>query len=176
MEEAVEALGQASEEEEAEPDTTGDEIRKGDGRVLVLSGEAGVGKTALLEYVRDRAFGCRIVSVAGIQSEMELAFAGLHQLCSSMLYRLERLPEPQRDALRTAFGIRGGPAPDLFLVGLAVLSLLAEIADEQPIVCLVDDVQWLDQASSLTLAFVARRLLAERVGMVFATRDEAGDH
>lgn len=153
-----------------------DAVRTGGGRVLVLSGEAGVGKTALLEYARDRAFGCRIVSVAGVQSEMELAFAGLHQLCSSMLDRLERLPEPQRDALTTAFGIRGGPAPDLFLVGLAVLSLLAEIAEEQSLICLVDDVQWLDQASSLTLAFVARRLLAERIGMVFATRDEAEEH
>src|SRR5437016_6133813 len=97
-----------------------DAVRTGDSRVLVLSGEAGVGKTALLEYARDRAFGCRVASVSGIQSEMELAFAGLHQLCSSMLDRLERLPEPQRDALTTACGIRAGPAPDLFLVGLGV--------------------------------------------------------
>ncbi|HEV3354073.1 MAG TPA: AAA family ATPase [Acidimicrobiales bacterium] len=151
-------------------------VRTGDGRVVVLSGEPGVGKTALLEYARDQAFGCRVASVSGIQSEMELAFAGLHQLCSSMLDRLERLPEPQQDALTTACGIRAGPPPDLFLVGLGVLSLLAEVAEEQPLVCLVDDVQWLDRASSLTLAFVARRLLAERIGMVFATRDDAQAH
>ena len=110
---------------------------------------------------------------AGVQSEMELAFAGLHQLCAPMLDRLERLPGPQRDALGTAFGLTAGHAPDRFLVGLAVLSLLAEVAEERPLVCLVDDAQWLDRASAQALAFVARRLLAESVGVVFAVRADA---
>ena len=141
---------------------------------LVLRGEAGVGKTALLEYLLERASGCRIARAAGVESEMELAFAGLHQLCAPMLDRLERLPGPQGDALGTAFGLREGDAPDRFLVGLAVLSLLSEVAEEQPLVCVVDDAQWLDQASAQVLAFVARRLLAESVAMVFAVR-ESGD-
>src|SRR5881409_180449 len=102
---------------------------------------------------------------------MELAFAGLHQLCAPMLDRLERLPGPQRDALGAAFGLSAGHAPDRFLVGLAVLSLLAEVAEESPLVCLVDDAQWLDRASAQALAFVARRLLAERIAMVFTVRE-----
>ena len=146
-------------------------VRAGESSVLVLRGEAGVGKTALLEYVAERASGCRIARAAGVESEMELAFAGLHQLCAPMLDRLDRLPGPQRDALRVAFGLEDGDAPDRFLVGLAVLSLLAEAAEEQPLVCLVDDAQWLDRASAQTLAFVARRLLAERIAMVFAVRE-----
>jgi DNA-binding CsgD family transcriptional regulator len=145
-------------------------IRAGESSVLVVRGGEGVGKTALLEYVAERASGCRIVRVAGVESEIELAFAGLYQLCAPMLGGLDALPGPQRDALRVAFGLQGGTAPDRFLVALAVLSLLAEAAEAQPLVCLVDDAQWLDRASAQTLAFVARRLLAERIGMVFAVR------
>ena len=109
------------------------DVRRGESRSLVLRGEAGVGKTALLEYVAARASGCRIVRAAGVQSEMELAFAGLHQLCAPMLDRLERLPGPQRDALGTAFGLSAGQAPDRFLVGLALLGLLSEVAEERPL-------------------------------------------
>ena len=145
-------------------------VRAGESRALVVRGEPGVGKTALLEYVVEQASGCRVVRAAGVQSEMELAFAGLHQLLAPMLDRLERLPVPQRDALRTAFGVSPGPAPDRFFVGLAVLSLLSEVAEEQPLICLVDDEQWLDRASAQVLAFVARRLEAESVGLVFAAR------
>ncbi|HYZ57467.1 MAG TPA: AAA family ATPase [Streptosporangiaceae bacterium] len=147
-----------------------DAVRAGEGQALVVRGEPGVGKTALLDYVAGQASGLRVARAVGVQSEMELAFAGLHQLCAPMLDRLERLPGPQRDALRTAFGVSAGPAPDRFLVGLAVLSLLSEVAGEQPLVCLVDDQQWLDRASAQVLAFVARRLAAEPVGVVFAAR------
>jgi DNA-binding CsgD family transcriptional regulator len=150
-------------------------VRAGQSRVLVLRGEAGVGKTALLDYVAAAAPGCRIARIAGVESEMELAFAGLHALCAAMLGRLERLPGPQRDALGTALGLTAGPPPDRFLVGLAVLSLLADVADEQPLVCIVDDAQWLDQVSAQTLAFVARRLLAERVALVFAWREPSDE-
>jgi DNA-binding CsgD family transcriptional regulator len=145
-------------------------VRAGQSRVLVLRGEAGVGKTALLRHLTDAADGCRIARAAGIESEMELPFAGLHALCAPMLGRLRHLPTPQRDALSTAFGLSAGSTPDRFLVGLAVLSLLADAAEEQPLVCIVDDAQWLDRVSAQTLAFVARRLLAERVGLVFALR------
>jgi len=127
----------------------------------------------LLEYVVDHAKGCRVARAAGVQAEMELAFAGLHQLCVPMLDRLERLPNPQRDALGAAFGLTTGHAPDRFLVGLAVLSLLAEVAEERPLVCLIDDAQWLDRASAQALGFVARRLLAESVGVIFAVRTGA---
>jgi AAA ATPase domain len=152
-------------------------VRAGESAVVVVRGEAGVGKTALLEYVAERASRCRIVRVAGVESEMELAFAGLHQVCVPMLDGLDGLPGPQRDALRVAFGLRDGAAPNRFLVALAVLSLLAEAAEVEPLVCLVDDAQWLDRASAQTLAFVARRLLAERIVMVFAVRepDDAGE-
>jgi hypothetical protein len=143
--------------------------------VLVLRGEAGIGKTALLEYLLDRASGCRIARVAGIESEIELAFAGLQQVCAPMLGRVECLPVPQREAVSTAFGLSAGHAPDRFLVGLAVLTLLADVAEEQPLVCLIDDAQWLDRASAQTLAFVARRLLAESVALVFATRPGGDD-
>src|SRR4051794_14864075 len=149
-------------------------VRGGQSRVLVLRGEAGVGKTALLRHLSAAAKGCRIARAAGVESEMELAFAGLHALCAPMLGRLDVLPRPQRDALSTAFGLSSGPPPDRFLVGLAVLGLLADAAEAQPLVCIVDDAQWLDRVSAQTLAFVARRLLAERVGLVFAVR-EAGD-
>ena len=149
------------------------ETRSGRGGALVLRGEAGVGKTALLEYLVDRALdaGSRVARATGVESEMELAFAGLHQLCAPLLDRLERLPGPQREALCVAFGMRDGLAPERFFVGLATLGLLAEAAREQPLVCVVDDAQWLDGASAQVLAFVARRLLAESVALVFAARD-----
>ena len=148
-----------------------DAIRRGEGRSLVIRGEAGIGKTALLEYLVRSASDLTVLRAVGVESEMELAYAGLHQLCASLLDRLDRLPIPQRQALEIVYGLSAGEAPDRFLVGLAVLSLLSEVADERPILCLVDDAQWLDRASALTLAFVARRLLAERVGVVFAARE-----
>ena len=148
------------------------DVRSGRGRALVVRGEAGVGKSALLEYVAAAATGMRVARAAGVESEMELAFAGLHQLCAPLTGRLEGLPVPQRDALGVAFGLRAGAAPDRFLVGLAVLTLLAEVAEEErPLLCVVDDVQWLDRASAQALAFAARRLLAEPVGLVFAARE-----
>jgi len=151
-----------------------EDVRGGQSRVLILRGDAGVGKTALLDYLVVSASGCRIARSAGVESEMELAFAGLHQLCAPLLSHLAHLPGPQRDALGTAFGLTAGAAADRFLVGLAVLSLLSRIAEERPLVCLVDDAQWLDRASAQVLAFVARRLLAESMALVFAVR-EAGE-
>ena len=147
-----------------------DAMRAGGSRVLVVHGEPGVGKSALLEYLAGRAAGCRVVRVVGVQSEMELAFAGLHQLCTPLLEHLEGLPVPQREALRVAFALSAGPAPDRFVVGLAVLGLVSEAAGERPLVCLVEDQQWLDRASAQALGFVARRLGAEPVGLVFAAR------
>jgi DNA-binding CsgD family transcriptional regulator len=143
----------------------------GESQVLVLRGEAGVGKTALLDWTARRATAFHRIAVAGVESDMELAYAGLQQLCAPLLRHLDVLPEPQRGALDVAFGRDAGDAPDRFLVGLAVLSLMAVAADEQPLLCVVDDAQWLDQVSLQTLAFVARRLLAEPVAMVFAVRD-----
>jgi hypothetical protein len=148
----------------------------GTSRVVVLRGEAGVGKSALLRYAGERASGWRRVSVVGVEAEMELAYSGLHQLCAPMLANLESLPAPQRDALATVFGISSGTAPDPFLVGLATLTLLAEEAERLPLLCLVDDAQWLDQASAQILGFVSRRLLAERVALVAAARTGAGEH
>jgi DNA-binding CsgD family transcriptional regulator len=148
-------------------------IRRGDSRSLVLRGEAGIGKTALLDYLVDSGSALTVVRAAGVQSEIELAFASLHQLCGPMLDRVEVLPTPQRQTLEIVFGVGAGDAPDQFLVGLAVLSLFSEVAEERPLLCVVDDAQWLDQASALTLAFVARRLQAEPVGIVLAER-EAG--
>ena len=150
-------------------------VRTGESRALIVRGEPGVGKTALLDYAVERASGCRVERAVGVQSEMELAFAGLHQLLAPMLDRLERLPGPQSDALRMAFGISAGSAPDRFFVALAVLSLLSDVAEERPLICLVDDAQWLDRASSQALAFVARRLEAESVGLVFAARGTSDD-
>jgi DNA-binding CsgD family transcriptional regulator len=150
-------------------------VRGGESRALVVHGEPGVGKTALLEYLAGQASGCRVAHAGGVQSEMELAFAVLHQLCAPMLDRLERLPAPQRDALQTAFGLSAGPAPDRFLIGLAALGLLSEMAGERPLVCIVDDEQWLDSASAQVLAFVARRLGTESVGLVFGARVPTGD-
>jgi DNA-binding CsgD family transcriptional regulator len=145
-------------------------VRAGGSRVLVVRGEPGVGKSALLDYLAGRAAGCRVVRAAGVESEMELAFAGLHQMLAPVLDRADRLPVPQRDALRTAFGLSAGPVPDRFLVGLAALGLLSEVAAERPLLCVVDDEQWLDRASAQALGFAARRLAAEPVGLVFATR------
>jgi DNA-binding CsgD family transcriptional regulator len=149
--------------------------RAGRSGVLVMRGEAGIGKSALLRFLAERAADDRIARATGVESEMELAFAGLHQLCAPMLDHLDHLPGPQRDALSTAFGLSDGGAPDRFLVGLAVLSLLADVAEERPLVCLVDDAQWLDQASAQTLTFVARRLLAEPIALVFAARTGGQD-
>ena len=136
-----------------------------------MRGEPGVGKTALLEDAIESAAGLRVARVAGVESEMELAFAALQQLCAPMLDKLAGLPDPQRDALGVAFGLSTGAAPDRFLVGLAALSLLSEVAEQQPLLCVIDDAQWLDRASAQALAFVARRLLAEPVALVFATRE-----
>jgi DNA-binding CsgD family transcriptional regulator len=146
-------------------------VRAGASRVLVVRGEPGVGKSALLELVAARASGFRVVRVSGVQSEMELAFAGLHQLLGPILGQSGRLPAPQRNALQTALGVSTGPAPNLFLVGLAVLGLLSEEAAQQPLLCVIDDEQWLDQASAQALGFAARRMSAESIGMVFAARD-----
>jgi DNA-binding CsgD family transcriptional regulator len=146
-------------------------VRSGESRALVLRGEPGVGKTALLDYAIGSAPDLRVLRAVGVESEMELAFASLQQLCVPMLGRLGRLPGPQQDALGVAFGLSGGQAPDQFLVGLAALSLLSEVAEERPVLCAVDDAQWLDEASALALAFVARRLLAESVAIVFVTRE-----
>ena len=133
-------------------------VQSGMSRALVLPGEAGIGKSALLEYLIEEASRCRVIRAVGVQADSELAFAGLHQLCTPLLDRLDRIPGPQRDALDTAFGLRAGPPPERFLMGLAVLSLLAEAATERPVVCVIDDAQWLDRASAQTLGFVARRL------------------
>jgi DNA-binding CsgD family transcriptional regulator len=146
-------------------------IGRGESRSLVLRGEAGIGKTALLEYLIASAPDATVVRAVGVQSDMELAFASLHQLCGPLLDRLEGLPAPQRQAMEIVFGLTAGEAPDRFVVGLAVLSLFSEVAEQRPLLCVVDDAQWLDQASALTLAFVARRLLAEPVAIVFAARE-----
>ncbi len=151
-------------------------IRAGESRALVLRGEPGVGKSVLLEHLVQRATGCRVARAAGVQSEAELAFAGLHQLCAPLLHCVQRIPPPQQSALWTAFGRSAGTPPDRLLIGLSVLSLLSEAAEERPLVCVVDDVQWLDRASAEALAFVARRLLAESVALVFAARDSGAEH
>jgi DNA-binding CsgD family transcriptional regulator len=153
------------------------EVRAGHSRALVVRGEAGIGKTALLTYAAETAPDFQVARASGVESEMELPFAALQQLCGRMMSRLDRLPGPQRDALGVAFGLRSGAAPDRFLVGLAVLGLLSEVAAEQPLLCLIDDVQWLDQASVQALAFVARRLDTESVAVIFGTRHPgpAGD-
>jgi len=152
-------------------DSLMEDLRSGRGRALVVHGEAGVGKSALLEYAAGAAPDLRVARAVGVESEMELAFAGVHQLCAPLLDRLARLPAPQRDALGIAFGLRSGGAPDRFLVGVAVLTLLSEAAEDRPLLCLVDDAQWLDRASAQVLVFVARRLLAAPVGLLSAARD-----
>ncbi len=166
-------LGRASERQAL--DGLLENVRGGQSAVLVVRGEAGVGKTALLHHCARQASGFRVARVAGVESEMELPFAGLHQLCAPMLERVDALPEPQRAALCVALGLASGPAPDRFLVALATLSLLAEVASQRPLLCLVDDAQWLDAASAQVLGFVARRLLAESVATVFAVRSPADE-
>jgi DNA-binding CsgD family transcriptional regulator/tetratricopeptide (TPR) repeat protein len=150
------------------------DARAGHSRVAVLRGEAGVGKSALLGYLSDQVEGWHVATAVGVESEMELDYSGLHQLCAPMLAHLDPLPIPQRDALATVFGLSVGSAPDRFLVGLATLTLFAEVAEEQPLVCIVDDAQWLDRTSALILGFVARRLLAEQVALVCAARTGVG--
>ncbi len=148
--------------------------RGGDGGVLVVHGEPGVGKTALLEWTVEEGRQLRVLRTVGVEGEMELAFAALQQLCAPILDRAERLPDPQHNALSVAFGLSAGHAPNPFLVGLAALGLLSEASGERPLLCVVDDAQWLDRASARALAFVARRLLAEKIAFVFAAR-EPGD-
>jgi DNA-binding CsgD family transcriptional regulator len=150
-------------------------ILRRQGRSLVLRGEAGIGKTALLDDLVESASDLRVLRAMGVESEMELPFSGLHQLCAPVLDRLARLPTPQRQALEIVFGLSAGSPPDRFLVALAVLSLFSEVAEDGPLLCVMDDAQWLDQASAVTLAFVARRLLAEPVGIVFAAREPGGE-
>ena len=142
----------------------------------MLRGDAGAGKSALLNFVAERATGWRVASAVGVESEMELAYGGLHQLCAPMLDHADQLPTPQRDALGTVFGLLAGEPPDRFLVGLATLTLLAEVADDrQPLLCVIDDVQWLDAASAQIVLFIARRFLAERIVLVCAARSGVGD-
>ena len=150
------------------------DVRAGHSRALVVRGEPGIGKTALLNHAAGAAADFQVAQGDGVESEMELPYSTLQQLCARMLHRLDRLPPPQRDALSVALGLQSGSAPDRFLVGLAVLGLLSEVAAEQPLLCLIDDAQWLDQTSAQALAFVARRLDAESVAVIFGTRDRAG--
>ena len=152
------------------------QVREGESAVLVIRGEAGIGKTALLRYVADHASGFRVVQVTGAEAEMELPFAGTHQLCAPLLDQLDALPQPQRDALNVALGLASGDVPERFLVGLAVLGLLSASAEERPLLCLVEDAQWLDAASGMVLGFVARRLLAESVAFVVAVREPTARH
>ena len=166
-------LGRRAECEELDRLLT--DARAGHSRVVVLRGEAGVGKSALLGHVAEQLAGWHAARAVGVESEMELAYSGLHQLCAPMLNHLERLPAPQREALATVFGRSSGPAPDRFLVSLATLTLFAEVAEIQPLICIVDDAQWLDPASAQVLGFVARRLLAERVAIVCAVRASADE-
>ena len=149
-------------------------LREGAARVWVVRGEAGIGKSVLLEYADAQASGVTVTRARGIEADMELPYASLHQLCAPFLAEIEELPEPQRDALHVAFGMAAGDPPDRFLVGLAVLSLLTRASETRPVLVVVDDAQWLDQVSLQTLEFVARRLLAEAVAMVFAVRDPEG--
>src|SRR4051812_10582740 len=146
-------------------------VRDGQSGVLVIRGEAGIGKTALLRYTARHASGFRVAQVTGAEAEMELPYAGIHQLCAPLLDRLDALAQPQQDALNVALGRASGDVPDRFLVGLAVLGLLSAAAEERPLLCLVEDSQWLDDASGLILGFIARRLLAESVAIVAAVRD-----
>src|SRR4051794_8427387 len=147
------------------------QVREGQSAVLVIRGEPGIGKTALLRYAARHASGFRVAQVTGAEAEMELPFAGIHQLCAPLLDQLDALPQPQQDALNVALGLASGDVPNRFLVGLAVLGLLSAAAEERPLLCLVEDAQWLDDASGVILGFVARRLLAESVALVVAVRE-----
>src|SRR4051794_2093345 len=162
-------LDRTSEREEV--DSVLAHVREGQSAVLVVRGEAGIGKTALLRYAARHASGFRVGQVTGVEAEMELPFAGIQQVCVPVLDHLEGLPQPQRDALNVALGLASGDAPERFLVGLAVLGLLSAAAEQRPLLCLVEDAQWLDAASGMILGFVARRLLAESVAMVVTARE-----
>src|SRR5687767_8042237 len=151
-------------------------VRGGRSAVLVIRGEAGIGKTALLRYAARQASGFRVAQVTGMEAEMELPFAGIHQLCAPLLDQLDALPQPQQDALNVALGLASGDVPDRFLVGLAVLGLLSAAAEERPLLCLVEDAHWLDAASGLILGFIARRLLAESVAIVVGVREPNTGH
>src|SRR3954453_12204017 len=151
-------------------------VRGGQSAVLVIRGDAGVGKTALLRHAAERASGFRVAQIAGVEWEMELPYAGLHQLCTPMLDRLDALPQPQQVALRVALGLEPGDPPDRFLVALAALGLMSATAEERPLFCVVDDFQWLDDATAQVVGFVARRLLAESVALVLAVREPSGEH
>jgi DNA-binding CsgD family transcriptional regulator len=146
------------------------QVRDGASAALVVRGEPGIGKSAILDYAAQAAAGFLIVAVTGIESEMEVAFAALQQACAPLTKHLGQLPPPQAEALRVALGLSSSAPPDRFLAGLGVLSLAAEAADAQPVLCLIDDAQWIDQTSLQALAFAARRLYGESVAMIFATR------
>jgi hypothetical protein len=148
--------------------------RAGQGGVLVLRGEPGIGKSALLNYAVQAAVGFTVTHAAGVQSEIEVAFAALHQVCLPFMDGVAQLPEPQRDVLRVAFGLSSGAAPNRLLVGLAILNLLSDAARSRPVLCVVDDAQWLDHSSAQALAFVARRLEADSVAMLFGRRVASG--
>jgi DNA-binding CsgD family transcriptional regulator len=152
-----------------------DRAHGGESATLVIRGEPGVGKTALLRYTARQASGFRVAQIRGVESEMELPYAGLHQLCAPMSTQVDLLPEPQQMALSVAFGVSSGAPPDRFLIALATLSLLAQCGEERPLLCLVDDGQWLDSTSGQVLGFVARRLLADSVAIVVAVRDNGDD-
>ncbi len=171
---ASELLGRTSEREVL--DRLLATVREGESAVLVIRGEAGIGKTALLRYAARRASGFRVARITGVAAEMELPFAGIHQLSAPLLDQLDALPQPQQKALNVALGLASGDVPDRFLVGLAVLGLLSAAAEERPLLCLVEDAQWLDDASGLILGFIARRLLAESVAMVVAVREPNTGH
>ncbi|HEY6395836.1 MAG TPA: BREX system ATP-binding domain-containing protein, partial [Solirubrobacteraceae bacterium] len=151
-----------------------DRVRAGESSARVMRGEAGIGKTALMQYCARQASGCHVAQIAGVESELEMPFAAVDQLCRPIIAGIDVLPEPQQQALRVAFGLAVGPTPERFVVGLAVLGLLVEAAGERPLVCLVDDAQWLDEPSRLVLGFVGRRLLAEPLLLLLAVR-EVGD-
>src|ERR687895_102684 len=152
------------------------QAREGQSAVLVMRGEAGIGKTALLRYAARQASGFRVAQVTGVEAEMELPFAGIHQLCAPVLDQVDPLPHAQRDALNVALGLTSGEVPERFLVGLAVLGLLSAAAEERPLLGLIEDAQWLDAASGMILGFVARRLLAESVAMVVTVREPNTGH
>ena len=162
--------------ERAQLDRLLEQVRSGQSAVLVVRGEAGIGKTALLRQAAERATGFQTAQITGVESEMELAYAGLHQLCTRMLDRLPVLQPPQQEAIKVALGQASGEPPDRFLVALATLGLLSANAEDRPLLCVVDDFQWLDDASARVLGFVARRLLAESVGLVFAVREPSDRH
>ena len=151
-------------------------VREGESAVLVIRGEAGIGKSEMLRYAAREALGFRVAQISSVEAEMELPFAAIHQLCAPLLDHLDALPQPQQDALNVALGLASGDVPNRFLVGLAVLGLLSAAAEEQPLLCLVEDSQWLDDASGLILGFIARRLLAESVAIVVAVREPQSRH